>query len=49
MYIRESRSKRGDTVYRTYQIAESFRDENGISRQRTLLHLGPADKFIKKT
>lgn len=48
MYIRESRSKRGDTVHRTYQIAESFRDENGISRQRTLLHLGPADKFIKK-
>jgi transposase len=35
-------------VHTTYQIAESYRDENGKIRQRILLHLGPADKFFEK-
>lgn len=48
MYVRESRSRRNGRVHKTYQIVESYRDENGKVRQRTLLHLGPAHKFLEK-
>ena len=48
MFIRESRSKRNDKVHRTFQIVESYRNESGIVRQRILLHLGPAYKFLEK-
>lgn len=48
MFIRQSRAKRNGKVHTTYQIAESYRDENGKVKQRILLHLGPAKKFLKK-
>lgn len=48
MYVRESSSKRKGKVSRTFQIVESYRDERGKVKQRTLLHLGPADKFLEK-
>lgn len=48
MFIRESKSKRNGKVHRTFQIAESYRDDSGKVKQRTLLHLGPANKFLKK-
>ena len=48
MYIKESRSRRNGRVHKTYQIVESYRDENGKVRQRILLHLGPAHKFLEK-
>lgn len=48
MFVRESRSKRNDKVHRTFQIVESYRNESGNVRQRTLLHLGPSDKFLEK-
>ena len=48
MYIRKSASKRNGRVHETYQIVESYRDENKKTKQRILLHLGPADKFLKK-
>ena len=48
MYVRESRSKRNGRVHKTYQIVESYRDEQGRPRQRILVHLGPADKFLQR-
>jgi len=48
MYLRESRSKRKGKVHRTFQIVQSYRDEQGKVKQRTLLHLGPVDKFLEK-
>lgn len=48
MFIRQSRSKRNGKVHITYQIAESYRDQEGKVKQRTLLHLGPAKKFLEK-
>ena len=48
MYVRESRSRRNGRVHKTYQIVESYRDEKGRPRQRTLLHLGPAEKFLQR-
>ena len=48
MFIRKSASKRNGRVHETYQIVESYRDENKKTKQRILLHLGPADKFLKQ-
>jgi len=48
MYIKRSTSKRNNKVSETFQIVEAYRDGNGNPRQRTLLHLGTADKFLKK-
>ncbi len=48
MFVKKSQSKRNGRVHTTFQIAESYRDENGKVRHRILLHLGPADKFLEK-
>lgn len=48
MFIKKSASKRNGRVHETYQIVESYRDENRKTKQRILLHLGPADKFLKQ-
>ena len=48
MFIKKSASKRNGRVHETYQIVESYRDENKKTKQRILLHLGPADKFLKQ-
>ncbi len=48
MYIKTSSSTRNSKKYETYQIVESYRNENGDPRQKILLNLGPAHKFLKK-
>ncbi len=50
MFIKKSASvsKKKGTCSPTYQIAESYRDESGISRHKILLHLGTEDKFLKR-
>ena len=48
MFVKKSQSKRNGKVHTTFQIAESYRDQNGKVRHRILLHLGPEDKFLQK-
>ncbi|MFQ6052472.1 MAG: IS1634 family transposase [Candidatus Hydrothermarchaeota archaeon] len=48
MFIKRSWSQRGGNKHVTYQIAESYRNEAGKPRQRILLHLGSADRFLEK-
>ena len=48
MFVKKSQSKRNGRVHTTFQIAESYRDQNGKVRHRILLHLGPEDKFLQK-
>ncbi len=50
MFIKRSASAkkgRGDK-YPTISIVESYKDQDGVSRHRYLLHLGREDQFIKK-
>lgn len=48
MFVKVSRSRKGNYVHETLQIAESFRDQDGKVRHRILMHLGPTDKFLQK-
>ncbi len=48
MFIRQSKSRKNGKEYSSFQIANSYRDENNVVRQETLLHLGPANKFLEK-
>ena len=48
MFIRQSKSRKNGKEYSSFQIANSYRDENNVARQETLLHLGPAKKFLEK-
>lgn len=50
MFIKKSASVRKGEVAKnhTISIVESYKDKNGISRHRYLLHLGRLDEFMKK-
>lgn len=45
MFVRESSVKVGDITHRYVQIVESYRDENGRTKQRTLVSLGNKEKL----
>lgn len=47
MYLRTATRKRGDKVYQSLHLVESYRTKQGKIRQRIIVNFGPAHKYTK--
>jgi hypothetical protein len=48
MYLRTATRKRGDKVYQSLHLVESYRTKQGKIRQRIIVNFGPAHKYSKE-
>ena len=47
MYLRTATRKRGDKVYQSLHLVQSYRTKQGKIRQRIIVNFGPAHKYTK--